>query len=65
MGFTGGSNSKESVYDAGAVGSISGLRRFHGEGNGNSLQCSSLENSMDKGAWRATVHEVTELDTTE
>ena len=42
--------------DAGDVGSISGSP---GGGNGNPLQCSCLENSMDKGAWRATVHAVT------
>ena len=53
------------VCSAGAVGSISGSRRSHREGNDYSLQYSSLENSMDKGAWRATVHEVTELDMTE
>ena len=35
------------------------------EGHGNPLQCSCLENPMDRGAWRATVHGVTELDTTE
>ena len=34
-------------------------------GNGNPLQCSCLENSMDRGVWWATVHGVTELDTTE
>ena len=42
--------------NAGDVGSIPGLGRFSGEGNGNSLQHSCLENSMDRGAWRATVH---------
>ena len=39
-------------------GSISGWGRSLGEGNGNALQCSFLENSMDRGAWRATVHGV-------
>ena len=42
------------------AGSIPGLGRFHGGGNGNPLQYSCLENSMDSGAWRATVHEITE-----
>ena len=36
-----------------------------GEGNGNRLQCSCLENSMDRGAWSTTVHRVTESDMTE
>ena len=43
---------------AGDAGSISGLGRFPGEGNGNPLKYSCLEKSMDRGAWRATVHEV-------
>ena len=38
---------------------------FEREGNGNPLQYSCLENPMDRGAWRATVHEITESDTTE
>ena len=41
------------------VGSIHGLGRYPGGGNGNSLQYSYLENTMDRGAWRATVHGVT------
>ena len=48
----------------GDVGSVSGSGRSPGEGNGNPLQCSCLENPMDRGAWRATVHGVTESDTT-
>ena len=40
-------------------GSISGSRRYPGEGNGYPLQYSCLDNSMDKGAWQATVHSVT------
>ena len=40
-------------------GSISGSRRYPGEGNGYPLQYSCLENPMDKGAWQATVHSVT------
>ena len=44
---------------------IPGSGRFIGEGNGNQLQYSCLENPMDRGAWRATVHEVTESDRNE
>ena len=44
--------------DAGDSGSIPGPGRSPGEGNGNPLQCSCLENSVDRGAWRATVHGV-------
>ena len=46
--------------DTGNAGSIPGLGRFLGEGNGNLLQYSCLENYMDRGAWQATVHGVTE-----
>ena len=49
----------------GDLGSIRGSRRSPGEGNGNPLQFACLENSMDRGARRATVHGVTESDTTE
>ena len=45
------------------IGSILGMGRFPGEGNGNPLQYSCLENAMDREAWRAIVHGVTELDT--
>ena len=45
--------------DAGGVGSIPGLGRSLGVGNGNPLQYPCLENSMDRGTWRATVHGVT------
>ena len=65
MGFPGGSDSKESAYNAGDLGSIPGWGRWPGEGNGNPLQYSCLENSTDRGAWWATVHGVAELDTTE
>ena len=50
-GFPGGSDSKASVYNAGDLGSIPGLGRFPGEGNGNPIQYSCLENPMDGGAW--------------
>ena len=55
----GGSDSKESACCAGDPGSIPGLGRSPGEGNGNPLQCSCLENPMNGGAWWATVHGVT------
>ena len=45
--------------------SIPGLGRSPGEGHGNTLQYSCLEDPMDRGAWQATVHSVTELDTIE
>ena len=48
------SDSKESVCNAGDPGSIQGLGRPPGEGNGNSLQYSCLGNPMDRGAWQAT-----------
>ena len=51
-------NSEESTCQAGDVGSIPGLGRSPGEGNGNPLQYSCLENPMDKGAWQVIVHEV-------
>ena len=54
-----GSSGKESACNAGATGdtgSIPGLGRSPGEGNGNSFQYSCLENLMDTGAWWATVH---------
>jgi len=49
--FSGGSESKESACNAGDLGSIPGLGRSPGEGNGNPLQYSYLENSMDRGSW--------------
>ena len=49
---------KASAYKAGDPGLIPGLGRFSGEGNGNPLQYSCLENPMDGGAWQATVHGV-------
>ena len=66
QGFPGGSGGKESACNAGDVGSISGSGRSPGEGNGNPLQYSCLENFMDRRAWWATVHRVAkELDTTD
>ena len=50
---------KESVCNERDLGSIPGLERSPGEGNGNPLQNSCLENPMDRGAWQATVHGVT------
>ena len=63
MDFTGGSDCKASVYNAGDLVSIPGSGRFPGEGNGNPLQYSCLENPMDGGAWCPWGHK--ELDTTE
>ena len=59
-GFPGGPSGKETanVGDIRDMGSIPGLGRPLGEGNGNPLQYSCLENPMDRGAWRATVHGV-------
>ena len=58
--FPGGSVSKESTCDLGEPGSIPGSGRSPGEGNGNPLQYSCLENPKDRGAWWATVHGVTQ-----
>ena len=62
-GFPGGSKDKASACSAGDPGSIPGLGRSPGEGNGNPLQYSCLENHMDRGAWRATVHGVEKSQT--
>ena len=56
--FPGGSGVKASAWNAGDPGSIPGLGRSPGEGNGNPLQYSCLKNPMDGGAWRATVRGV-------
>ena len=58
LGFPGGSEVKASACTAGDLGSIPGSGRSPGEGNGNQLQYSCLENPMDGGAWWATVHGV-------
>ena len=60
-GFSGSSVGKKSACNAGDRGSISGLGRSPADGNGNSPQYSCLENAMDRGAWQATVHEVTRV----
>ena len=57
-GFPGGSDIKESAYDAGYLSLIPGLGRSSGEGNSYPFQYSCLENPMDRGAWQATVHGV-------
>ena len=62
-GFPGGSNGKETDSNAGDPGSIPGSGRSPGEWNGNPLQYSYLENSMDRAIWQATVHEVTKSQT--
>ena len=56
--FTGGLDSKESVCSVGELSSIPGLGRSPGKGNGNPLQYSCLENPMDRGGWKSTVHGV-------
>ena len=53
MGFPGGSAGKESACNVGDLGSIPALGRSPGEGHGNPLQYSGLENYMDRGAWQA------------
>ena len=65
MGFPGGSDDEKSACNAWDTGLIPGLGRFPGEGNGYSRQYSCLENSMDRGTWRVTLHGVAELDRTE
>ena len=65
MGFPGGSDGKESACNAGDPGLIPGLGRSPGEENGNPLQYSCLENSMGRGAWKATIHGTADSDTME
>ena len=62
-GLPGGSDPKEPATNMGDQASIPGLGRSFGEGNGNSLQCSCLENSMDRGAWWVAVHGATKSKT--
>ena len=61
--FPDGSDSEESACNSGDSGSIPGLGRFPGEGNGYPLQHSCLENSMDRGAWWAMVHGIVKSQT--
>ena len=63
VGFPGSSLVKTPPANAGDAGSIPGLGRSPGEGNGNPLQYSCLENSMNRGAWWAIVHGVTKSQT--
>ena len=60
-GFPHSSVGKESACNAGDLGSIPGSGRSSGEGNGNPLQYSHLENPMDRAAWRTTVHGITRV----
>ena len=60
-GFPGGSDGKESTCNSGDLGSIPGSGRFPGEGDGNPLQYSLLENPMDRGAWQVAVHGVAKI----
>ena len=61
LGFLGGSVVKNPPAKVGDVGSIPGLGRTPKEGNGNPPQQSCLENPMDRGTWRATVHDVASI----
>ena len=63
VSFPDGSNSKEFACHAGDPGSVPGLGKFPEKGHGNPLQYSCLENPMDRGAWRAIVHGVTQSQT--
>ena len=62
-GFPGGSEGKEFAHTEGDLSSILGSERFPGEGNGNPLQYSCLEDFMDRGAWWDMVHGVTKSQT--
>ena len=62
-GFPGSSVGKESACKAGDPGSIPGLGRSPGEGNGNPPQYSCLENRMDRGAWQDIVHGIAKSQT--
>ena len=63
MGFPGGLVVKNPLANAGDTGLIPGLGKSLGEGSGNPLPYSCLENHMDRGAWGATVHGVTNSQT--
>jgi len=58
LGFSGGSDGKESACHAGHLGLIPGLGRSPGEGNSYPLHYSGLQESMNRGHWQATVHEI-------
>ena len=62
MVFSGGSDGKEATCNAGDLGSTPGVGKT-GEGHGNPLQSSCLEDPMDRGAWQATVHGLTKSST--
>ena len=64
VGFPGGSVVKNPSANAGDTGSIPGLGRSPGEGNGNPLQYSCLGNPMNRGAWQDTIQGVEESDMT-
>ena len=61
--ISGGSDGKGPACNVGDLGSTPGLGRSLGDGHGNPLQYSGLENPMDRGAWWATVHGVTKSQT--
>ena len=63
LGFPGGDSGKESACQCRRLRFDPGSERSPGEGNGNPLQYSCLENSMDRGAWRATVHGIAKSQT--
>ena len=63
LGFFGGPEGKESACNSGDLGLVPGLGRSSGEGNGNPLQYSCLENSVNRGAWQAIVHGVAKSQT--
>ena len=62
-GFPGGTDSKESACSEEDPGSIPGSGRSPGEGNGSPLQYFCLEDPIDRGAWRATIHGITKSQT--
>ena len=63
MDFPGSSDGKESACNVGDPGLSPGLGRSYGEGNGNPLQHSCQETSIDRGAWQATVHGIAKCQT--
>ena len=64
LDFPGGSDGEESAANAGDLGLTPKSGRSPREANGNPLQYSCLENSMDRGAWQATVHGIAESNMT-